>query len=136
MRKLSKIVLLATLLGCREREKDIFQENLIGIWKLIDYCKPNGPSPCAPTRVPNDKGVFISFSSRNEFREFYQNTKPIEYAFLGCGGGTYEVESQKLRIRALCMSSSNGQLFEVVSVTQQRLVLNPFGSGEYVFEKQ
>lgn len=127
------LLLLLALLGCRS--KDEFQENLIGTWRLIELCKPVGPA-CTQTRVPADKGVFVAFSTRNEFLEYYQNTKPIEYAFLGCGPGSYQVEERKLRIRAVCMSSSNGRLIEVVSLTPQRLVLNPYGTGEYVFEKQ
>lgn len=133
-------MLLLTLLGCRAKdslqENLIVQENFIGTWRLVQYCKPTGQKTCEQVRVPADKGVFIAFSTKNEFREIYEDTKPIEYGFLGCGPGTYQVEDGKLRIRAACMSSLNGQLFDVVSVTQRRLILNPFGSGEYVFEKQ
>lgn len=128
------LLLLLALFGCRE--KDEFQENLIGTWKLAELCKPVSQSACDKITVPSDKGVFIAFSTKNEFREFYQNTKPIEYAFLGCGGGSYQTEGQDLRIRAVRMSSLDGRLVKVVSLTPGRLVMNPYGTGEYVFEKQ
>lgn len=110
--------------------------DLIGTWKLLTYCKPGGTITCNKVTVPTDKGVFISFTNTKEFNEFYQNTRPVDYAFLGCGGGSYEIEEDNIRIRALCMSSSNGQLFKLVSLSAKQLVLNPFGSGDYVFEKQ
>ncbi|WP_428658307.1 hypothetical protein [Runella sp.] len=133
--KKSTVLLLLLFVSFISCNKGIDNE-LTGTWKLLSYCKPTGSSTCTQVTVPTDKGVFISFSTRNEFNEYYQNTKPVDYSFLGCGGGSYEMEDKHIRIRALCMSSSNGQLFQLVSVTSQRLVLNPFGSGEYVFEKQ
>ena len=50
----------------------------------------------------------MEFSKKGNFDEFYQSTIPAEYAFLGCGGGTYAIEDSEIRIRAMCMSSSNG----------------------------
>lgn len=127
-------IVLSCFTACNKENRT--DNDLIGTWKLISYCKPGGTITCNRVTVPSDKGVFISFTNNKEFREYYQNTKPIDYAFLGCGGGSYEIETPNIRIRAICMSSSNGQLFEIVSLSSQRLVLNPFKSGEYIFEKQ
>lgn len=124
-------------MSCRDKtDVPLSLSNLNGTWKLLTYCKPGGTITCNQVTVPSDKGVFISFTSDKKFNEYYQNTKPVDYAFLGCGGGSYEIEDQSIRIRASCMSSSNGQVFSLVSLTAQRLVLNPFMSGEYIFEKQ
>ncbi|MFN8343583.1 MAG: lipocalin family protein [Spirosomataceae bacterium] len=133
------ITLLAILTGitaCNGDKTGMAENELIGTWKLISYCKPGGTITCNQVTVPTDKGVFISFTNDKKFNEYYQNTKPADYAFLGCGGGGYELEEDHIRIRASCMSSSNGQLYKLVSLTAKRLVMNPFGSGDYVFEKQ
>ena len=127
---------LSCLLACNKANQVSLDNNLTGTWKLLSYCKPGGTITCNLVTVPSDKGVFISFSKNKEFNEYYKNTKPVDYAFLGCGGGGYELEEDHIRIRASCMSSSNGQLYKLVSLTTKRLVLNPFGSGDYVFEKQ
>jgi hypothetical protein len=124
------------LIACNRSNSVIAANDLVGTWKLLTYCKPGGTITCNQITVPSDKGVFISFTNDKKFNEYYQNTKPVDYAFLGCGGGSYEIEDQNIRIRASCMSSSNGQLFPLVSLTTKRLVLNPFMSGEYIFEKQ
>jgi hypothetical protein len=136
---MSKVVLLVIsvfLMACNRSNAVIAENDLVGTWKLISYCKPGGTITCNKVTVPSDKGVFISFTNDKKFNEYYQNTKPVDYAFLGCGGGSYEIENQDIRIRASCMSSSNGQLFKFVSLTSKHLTLNPFGSGDYVFEKQ
>lgn len=129
------LLLLLALLGCRE--KDEFQEKLIGTWRLVELCKSTGPTTCTQVRVPADKGVFVAFTTRNEVLEYYENQdkRPVEYAFMG-GSGSYRVEGQKVRIFLPFMSTPNGRLVEVVSLTPQRMVLNPYGTGEYVFEKQ
>lgn len=129
------LLLLLTLLGCRE--KDPFQEKLIGTWRLIEYCKPTGQTTCTKITVPSDKGVFVAFTTRNEVIEWYENQdkRPVEYAFLGVGG-SYQIEGKNLRILTYASSSSQGRLVEVVSLTPQRMVLNPYGTGEYVFEKR
>ena len=127
---------LSCLLACNKANQVSLDNNLTGTWKLLSYCKPGGTITCNKITIPSDKGVFISFSKNKEFNEYYQNTKPVDYAFLGCGGGSYEIEDNNIRIRASCMSSSNGQLYKLVSLSANRLVLNPFMSGEYIFEKQ
>ncbi len=109
---------------------------LTGTWKLLSYCQPGGTITCNQVIVPSDKGVFIFFSRNSEFNETYQNTLPKDYSFLGCGGGSYEIENKNVRIKAVCMSSSNGRLFEIVSLSSKQLILKPNGMGEYVFEKQ
>lgn len=132
MKKLIPFLLVAGCLSCNKHPDN----ELIGTWKLTSYCKPAGSTTCTPLTVPTDKGVFIAFANDKTFNEFYQNTKPIDYSFLGCGGGSYEIEDQAVRIRAVCMSSMNGQLIKLISVSSTRLVLNPYGIGEYIFEKQ
>jgi hypothetical protein len=108
----------------------------VGTWKLVSYCRSSTPT-CTSIVVPTDKGVFISFANDQKFSEFYTNVKPIEHAFLGCGGGSYKIEGSSLRITALCMSSSSGQSFPIKLVDEKRLVLSYyFGNGEYVFERQ
>ncbi|AEI50216.1 hypothetical protein [Runella slithyformis] len=132
MKKLILFLLLTGSFSCNKHPDN----ELVGTWKLISYCKPAGGIDCTQITVPNDKGVFVSFSNDKTFNEFYQNTKPIDYSFLGCGGGSYEIEDKNVRIRAVCMSSMNGQLIKLMSVSSTRMVLNPYGTGEYIFEKQ
>jgi hypothetical protein len=130
------ILLLVTLvaaLSCSQSDSGLLPNGLIGTWQLISYCKPTGTSTCTPVTVPVDKGVFIRFDNTGKFDEFYENTKPVEYSFLGCFGGTYAIEGSDIRIIAGCMSSSNGRLIPLVSINNSRLTLNPFGSGEYIF---
>ena len=135
MKKLILLLSLCGVLSCKENT--IPTNEFVGTWKLISFCKENGTAACKPITVPADKGVFISFDNDKKFSEFYTNTKPYEYAFLGCGNGGYEISGSDLRITALCMSSSTGQRFPVVSVDEKRLVLlYYFGNYEYMFEKQ
>ena len=128
------LLLLLILLGCRE--KDEFQEKLIGTWRLVKLCKPVGPN-CTQVRVPADKGVLVAFTTRDEMLEWYENqdARPVEYAFMGVSGA-YRIEGGNLRIQTAFMSTPNGRLVGVVSLTPQRMVLNPYGTGEYVFEKK
>ncbi|MFD0878306.1 lipocalin family protein [Massilia pinisoli] len=129
MKKLLTLALLSLLFACKEDKFD--PDNLIvGKWRLISYCKPTGTNSCDNTTVPDSKRVFVEFSSKGSFTETYKSTIPVEYAFLGCGGGGYEMENGDVRIRALCMSSSNGQLIKIKSLTDKQLILMPFGTGE------
>lgn len=132
------ILLLVTLaaFSCSQSDSGLLPNGLMGTWQLINYCKPTGTSTCTEVTVPSDKGVFIRFDNSGKFDEFYQNTKPLEYSFLGCFGGNYTIEGDAIRIRAGCMSSSNGQLIKLVTIDNSRLVLNPFGTGEYMFVKK
>jgi hypothetical protein len=110
MGKVLAFIIFICLMSCNGANHVSAENGLIGTWKLISYCKPGGTITCNLVTVPTDKGVFISFSKNKEFNEYYQNTKPVDYAFLGCGGGTYEIEDKSIRIRASCMSSSNGSI--------------------------
>lgn len=129
---------LCGIFSCKNNSiSELPVNEFVGTWKLISFCKSNGTATCTPTTVPTDKGVFISFTNDKRFSEFYTNNQPFEYAFLGCGGGEYEIAGTDLRITASCMSSSKGQRFPVVSIAAKRLVLlYYFGNNEYVFEKQ
>ena len=80
--------------------------------------------------------MFVFFGNDGKFNETYENTKPVEYGFLGCGSGDYSMQGNKVRIRALCMSSSNGHLYEIVSIGTNQFVMNPFGTGDYLFVRK
>ncbi|GAB3778036.1 hypothetical protein GCM10028818_26200 [Spirosoma horti] len=114
----------------------LYSNELVGVWQLTTYCKPTSDSTCTTVNVPSDKGVFVSFDNTGKFNEFYENTKPVDYSFLGCGGGSYKIEGSKVRIIAVCMSSLNGRLVQVVSNSESRLTLNPFGTSEYIFVRR
>lgn len=134
MKKILILVLISLSLACKDDKPE--PENLIvGKWKLVSYCKPAGANTCTNTTVPDSKRVFVEFSGKGRFNETYQGTIPIEYAFLGCGGGNYAIENGNVRIRAICMSSLNGAIIRVKSVTDTQLVLIPFETGEYIFER-
>ncbi|RZM06430.1 MAG: hypothetical protein EOO88_53410 [Pedobacter sp.] len=124
---------MVLILSCSKSDTILSANELVGTWRLITYCKPTSDSTCTSVTVPSDKGVFISFDNTGRFNEFYENTKPVDYSFLGCGGGSYELEGGNLRIRAVCMSSLSGRLVKLVSTSGNRLTLNPFGPGDYVF---
>lgn len=79
--------------------------------------------------------MFVTFTNTKTFHETYKNTIAVEYAFLGCGGGNYELENGDVRIRVSCMSSSNGRLIKIQSVSEKKLILIPFDKGEYVFQR-
>lgn len=128
------ITLLA--LSCTKSDSGLSPNRLLSTWQLISYCKPTSSSTCTLVTVPSNKGVFISFDQTGQFNESYQNTKPVEHCFLGCGGGNFTTEGDSLRIRAVCMSSLSGRLIKVVSLTNSQLILNPFGTGEYVFNRR
>ncbi|GAB3708380.1 hypothetical protein GCM10027592_43450 [Spirosoma flavus] len=123
-------------LSCSQPENTDPANALVGTWRLINYCQPTTGSTCAQTIIPTDKGVFVTFTNQGVFNEYYENTKPVDYAFLGCGSGDYSLEDNAVRIRAICMSSNQGRLMKIVSVNAKQLVLNPFDTGDYVFEKK
>lgn len=136
MKHLILLVVAFTALACSQSDKGLSPNGLLGTWQLTSYCKPTGASTCTSVIVPSDKGVFISFDNTGRFNEFYENTRPIDYSFLGCGSGNYQLEGGSLRIRAGCMSSLNGQLVQLASIADNQLVLNPFGTGEYSFVRK
>lgn len=133
-RLLLLLALTSLLTGCRSDQPSPANA-LIGTWQLTTYCKPTSPAACTPVTIPTDKNVFVTFGSNGNFNETYQNTRPADYAFMG-SGGTYQIEGKNLRIVTPYMSSLNGQLVKVVSLSADRLVLNPYGSGEYNFVKR
>lgn len=122
-----------TLVSCSKSDSGLLPNKLMGTWQLIRYCKPDGVATCIPVTVPVDKGVFIRFDHTGTFNEFYVNTKPVDYGFLGCGRGSYQLEGDNVRIRAACMSSLNGQLIKLVLLTDTRLILSPFTTSDYSF---
>jgi hypothetical protein len=135
MKKIFLLVLTTLVFACQGDKFD--PENLIvGKWKLVSYCRPEETNTCNNVVVPAAKGVYVEFSKRGSFNETYKNTIPIEYAFLGCGGGGYEMENGDVRIHASCMSSLSGRLIKISSVSKQKLVLIPFENGEYRFERE
>ncbi|WP_020604255.1 lipocalin family protein [Spirosoma spitsbergense] len=128
---------LLLLFSCSTSNDAVPSDNgLAGIWRLTTYCKPASNSTCTSTTVPAGKNVFVFFGNDGRFNETYENTKPVEYSFLGCGSGNYSIEGNKVRIRALCMSSLDGQLYDILSINASQLVMKPFGTGEYVFVKE
>jgi hypothetical protein len=137
MKNLILLFIISGIFSCKSNEfSEPVANEYVGTWKLISYCQSATPA-CKPTIVPVEKGVFISFTNDLKFSEFYTNTKPIEYAFMGCGGGSYKIEGTNLRIYASCMSSLAGRSFPVASVDSKRLVLYySTPKEEYVFEKQ
>lgn len=127
---------LFLLLACSQSKNVTPANQFVGTWRLTTYCKPTSGSACTLVTIPAGKNVYIFFGNDGKFNETYENTKPVEYGFLGCGSGDYSIEGDKVRIRALCMSSSNGKLYNIVSIGTHQLVQNPFGTGEYVFIRQ
>ena len=113
------------------------QTGLVGTWRLKSYCKTTSSStPCTPTVVPNDKSVYLSFASNLKFNETYDNVRPAEHAFFGCGPGSYKMEDGNVRIYASCMSSLSGRLVKLISVSDKELILDPYDTGNYVFERR
>lgn len=135
MKKLLTLALISLLIGCKG--KNLKPEiGLVGKWKLISFCQPSASYSCTDEKVPSSKGVFVTFTKAKTFNETYKNTIAVEYAFLGCGGGNYELENGDVRIRASCMSSSNGRLIKIQSISEKKMVLVPFDKGEYIFERE
>lgn len=137
MKKLILFCVIALLTGCKEKNSVTPTEDIVGKWRLVSYCRPSGglASGCEAIKVPSNKGVYVEFSSKGTFNETYQNTIAADYAFLGCGSGSYTIEDKNVRIKALCMSSLNGVLVEINSVSSKKLVLTYAITGEYVFER-
>ena len=135
MRLVIFLFTLFTVWACSKSDEAVPANALVGTWRLATYCKPTSGSACTSVTVPAGKNVFADFTNNGTFNERYENTKPVEYGFLGCGGGTYQIEGDNLRITASCMSSTYGQLFPILSINPDRLTLNPFGTGEYIFER-
>jgi hypothetical protein len=127
---------LLAVLACSKSDNAAPANRLVGTWQLTTYCKPTSISACTTVTVPTNKSVFVTFGTDGKYTEFYENTIPADYAFLGCGSGDYQLEGSGVRIRAICMSASQGKLMKVVSVNDKQLVLNPFDTGEYLFVRK
>ena len=136
MRHAVFLFFLLIALACSKSDSITPSNELVGSWRLTNYCQPTSSSACTSINVPSTKHVIVAFENDGEFNEYYENTKPNEYSFLGCGSGSYSIEGSNIRIIAVCMSSTQGKLMQLVSVNRNQLVLNPFGSGEYIFVRQ
>lgn len=135
MRKLFTLSFICLLFACKDTKPEP-ETGIIGKWRLRSYCRPTGDNVCTNTSMPSNKIVYIEFSSNGNFNETYQNTIPVEYAFLGCGSGDYKLENEDVRIHAMCMSSTTGRLIKIKSVNDTQLVLIPFETGEYIFSRE
>lgn len=138
MKKIYVFILIGLLTACQDKKSITPTSDIIGKWRLVSYCYPSGglASGCQPVVVPANKAVYVEFSSKGSFNETYKNTIAADYAFMGCGGGNYEIEDKNIRIRAMCMSSTAGKLVEISSLSNKKLVLKPYIDGEYVFVKE
>ncbi len=138
MKKLLIVFALALCVGCKEKNSLDPEINIIGKWRLVSYCKPSGglASGCQQITIPENKAVYVEFSKKGDYNETYQNTIAADFAFLGCGAGSYNVENGNLRIKAICMSSLEGMLIEINSLTSKKLILKPHFMSAYVFEKE
>lgn len=138
MKRIFLFLTIALLVGCKNKETIAPASDIVGKWRLVSYCQPSGGliSGCQPKVVPDNKAVYIEFSSKGQFNETYKNTIPADYAFLGCGIGSYEIEDKKVRIKAACMSSLSGTLVEITSLNSKNLVLKTYHIGEFVFAKE
>lgn len=135
--KYTLLLALLVLFSCSKPNDAVPTANgLVGVWRLTTYCKPTSSSTCTSTTVPTGKNVLVFFGNDGKFNEAYENTKPIEDSFLGCGSGSYSVEGNKVRIQALCMSSLNGQVYDIVSISANQFVLKPFATGDYLFVRK
>ncbi|MDP5119991.1 MAG: hypothetical protein NWQ46_00220, partial [Spirosomaceae bacterium] len=115
------------LIGCK---KDSVPANLIvGEWQL-QKTEVEQSGNIVKKNKPNKAEVLVRFDQNGEFNETYKNVFPVDFGFLGCGGGNYELEGENgLRIRATCMSSLSGQKFTIIDVSTKELILtNDFGS--------
>jgi hypothetical protein len=138
MKKTLLFLTIVILTACQDKKTISPASDIVGKWRLVSYCQPSGgvASGCIPKVIPDNKAVYIEFSSKGEFNETYKNTIPADYAFLGCGGGSYNIEDNNVRIKALCMSSSNGKVVEITSLSSKKLTLKTYIVGEYVFERE
>jgi len=121
------------MLACSKQD-NVPANTIVGTWRLVSYCSPVSATDCTPTNVPTGKGVFVTFTNDGAFTETYENSKYEGYGFLGCQGG-YSIEQNDVRITTACMSSLGGKLVRLVSVNASQLVLNPNGTGNYVFTR-
>lgn len=134
MKNVFTCLLFCSLLACKDTDTTP-KSAIVGKWQLVTYCRPLEDKICNKITVPAEKYVFVEFSNKGGFSEYYKGTIPAEHAFLGCGMGQYELENGDVRIRAGCMSSSNGQIIKVKEISDTRLVLSYFENNEYVFER-
>lgn len=138
MKKFLIIFAIALCVGCKENAGLDPEINIVGKWRLVSYCKSPGGlvSGCQKIIIPKNKAVYIEFSKKGTFKETYKNTIAADFAFLGCGSGSYSVENGDVRIKAICMSSMDGMLIEMNSLTSKKMVLKPLFISEYIFEKE
>lgn len=138
MKKIYLFIVIALLTACQDKKNIAPETGIIGKWRLVSYCYPSGGliAGCQPVVIPDNKAVYVEFSSKGSFNETYKNTIAADYAFLGCGAGNYEIEDGNIRIRAMCMSSTHGKLIEIGSLSSKKLILKPHIDGEYVFVKE
>ncbi|MBO0937051.1 hypothetical protein J2I47_10890 [Fibrella sp. HMF5335] len=129
-------IFLVSITACTKTDPTPASD-LVGNWRLVGYVR-NALTSSAPVSVPSDKTVLVTFASDGTFNETYSNTRPVEYAFLGCGPGSYELTDKQIRIQAVCMSSLSGRVFDLVAVDSKRLSISTgAGSlGYYNFERQ
>ena len=133
MKNFKFLILIIACVACKKT--DISTENeIVGKWKLTSITKKDVNNNIQHINVSSDKYVFVSFSESQKFEETYQNTNSFEYGFLS-GSGTYSVEDKNVRIVTYLMSSTNGVLFEIVSVDKNKLILKNANYGEFTFEK-
>ena len=136
MRRIATLLLLLLCTAACQRKEAVDPANdLVGTWRLTTYCRPNATGSCDDVKVPANKHVYISFSNELKFNETYEGTIPVEYGFLGCGGGSYWLDGDELRILASCMSSTYGRPYHFRLTNQQLVLENLSVAGEYVFEK-
>lgn len=121
------LLLITTLLGCEKA--DVPSNLIVGEWQL-QKTEVEQSGNIVKKNKPNKAEVLVRFDQNGEFNETYKNVFPVDFGFLGCGGGNYELEGENgLRIRATCMSSLSGQKFTIIDVSTKELILtNDFGS--------
>ena len=134
MRNIFICLLFCSLFACKDTDTTP-GNTIVGKWRLKTYCEPSDDKSCNNITVPAEKYVFVEFSNKGQFNEYYKGTIPAEHAFLGCGQGSYELENGNVRIRAMCMSSLQGYLVKVKSISDTQLVLSYFENDEFVFER-
>lgn len=117
-------------------KKDEVQGNLlVGEWSLEEAERLINGTPTT-VKVPRDVAVIVEFSKKNEFKESYKNTVAKAHSFLACGGGTYELEeANKIRIRAVCMSSLSGRVFIISKLSESQLILTDEIGGTFSFAR-
>ncbi len=104
------------------------QNNLVGRWRLVEYCKLDQSNNCSTTQVKQQDAVFIEFTSDKKYFEKYAKLSP-EHRFLGCGDGSYEVTKAELGLYLPCSSSLAPRKVQIVKQSDDELVLNSSTSG-------